>query len=126
MNSVKVHQFERLDTTALYYLKKIDDLAEAERCKYVTPGSGQAMTYELKYREAQAGGGPLLNAEATALGMSLQEVVDSVLSAHDAWLQVGAAIETGRLVAKRDIRNAQTPGEMYEVLKAFQESLASI
>ncbi len=91
---------------------KIDSDAEAERLNYITPGHGQAMTYQQKVAEAQAfkvASNPkasdylILSSEVGITAGTLGEVADIVLTAFAQWQQIGAAIESIRLGAKRDI-----------------------
>ena len=117
MAKLIVNRFEDLDETRLHYLAEVDRKAEAERTKHITPGEGQAMAYEEKYRQALAGGGPMITAEAEALEVTEQEVIDSILAARAWWDQMGAWIEARRLKAKRDIRAVQTPAEMHAISK---------
>lgn len=93
---------------------QIDSLAEDERLKYITPGVGQAMTYQQKVDEArafksdpQSGGFPVLSSEVGITAPTLNEVADIVLAAFAQWQQIGATIESIRLGAKRDIDAAE-------------------
>ena len=104
-----------------HYLDIVDQAAENARMRHLTPGSGQSMTYEVKYQEALAGGGPMISAEADALGMTVQEVVDSVLAARQEWQVLGAQIEAARLKAKKAIREAQTAAEMHRITSELQD-----
>ncbi|MDG9793296.1 hypothetical protein, partial [Brucella anthropi] len=90
----------------------IDAAAEAERLKYITPGHGQAMTYQQKVTEAQAfkattnpqpSDYPILSSEVGITAETIGEVADVVLAAFAQWQQIGAMIESVRLGAKRDI-----------------------
>ena len=119
MAKLSVKRFADLDEARAFYLGKADRKAEAERSRYITPGNGQAMTYEAKHREALVGDGPLLRAEAEALEMTVAEVAASVLAARAQWEQVGAQIEAARLKAKKQIRQTQTPAEMNAAVKAM-------
>lgn len=122
MATLKASTFTDRDSAERHFLSLVDQEAEAERSRYITPGNGQAMTYEEKHRQALAGGGPMISAEADALGMTVQEVIDSVLTARAQWEQIGSQIEAARLKAKRDIRAAQTPAEMHAISKgAFND-----
>lgn len=93
----------------------IDDAAEAERRKYITPGAGQAMTYMQKADEASrylaagnpdASGYPLLSAEVGITAPTLQEVAQVVHAAYSQWQVIGAAIEAARLFVKAAIDEA--------------------
>lgn len=77
--------------------------AEAVRCFYLTPGSGQAITYARKEDEARAwelgadpADFPFLSAEAVATGATLADTAALVLAQADAWVTIGAAIEGNR------------------------------
>lgn len=122
MAKLSVKRFEDLAEAQTHYLRQVDSTAEQVRLRYITPGAGQAMTYEQKYREAVAGDGPLLQAEANALGLTVSEVAQSVLDAHAAWQIAGARIEGLRLKAKADIRKAATAAEMHDVVEALSFS----
>ncbi|MBE0560377.1 MAG: hypothetical protein IH622_06070 [Ochrobactrum anthropi] len=95
---------------------EIDRIAEIERLNYITPGNGQAMTYQQKVSEAQAfkaatnpktSDYPILSSEVGITAGALGEVADIVLAAFAQWQQIGAAIEAIRLGAKRDIDAAE-------------------
>ena len=77
--------------------------AEAVRCMFLTPGSGQAITYARKEDEARAwtaeadpAAFPFLSAEATATGATLADTAALVIAQADAWVTIGAAIEGNR------------------------------
>lgn len=77
--------------------------AEAVRCLFLTPGSGQAITYARKEAEARGwtveadpASVPFLAAEAAATGASLADTAALVLAQADAWVGIGAAIEGNR------------------------------
>nr|WP_282188626.1 hypothetical protein [Brucella tritici] len=107
---------------------KIDADAEIERLKYITPGNGQAMTYQQKVTEAQAfkaaaspveADYPILSSEVGITAETLGEVADTVLAAFAQWQQIGAAIESIRLGAKRDIDAAQDEAAARAVVNAI-------
>ncbi|MBX3536422.1 MAG: hypothetical protein KF735_02190 [Chelatococcus sp.] len=92
----------------------VDRQAEAERGRYITPGAGQAMTYQAKADEARrfidtAGDGdyPLLTAEVGVTGATIGDVAAVVLGMHGQWQLVGAHIERARLSAKAAIEAAE-------------------
>ena len=96
---------------------EIDSAAEIERLKYITSGTGQAMTYQQKVAEAQSYKAatnpkpvdfPILASEVGITAPTLSEVADTVLAAYRQWQQIGAGIEAVRLGAKRDIDVAGT------------------
>lgn len=96
---------------------QIDAQAEVERGRYITPGAGQAMTYQQKATEAFALEGDaspdpanyrLLSAEVGITAPTLAEVGEAVRLAHNSWLMIGAAIEGVRLGAKKAVEDAST------------------
>lgn len=77
--------------------------AEEARNRFLTPGSGQAITYTRKEAEARAWSAdadpanfPFLAAEAAATNTPLAELVAIVIAQADAWVAVGSAIEARR------------------------------
>ena len=101
--------------------QRIDQEAEACREQYITPGAGQAMTYQQKAAEAveylrQVDAGqtpspenfPLLAAEVGITADDMIGVASVVNGAHQQWKQVGGLIESIRLKAKQDIDAAET------------------
>ena len=81
----------------------VNSRAEAIRNLYLTPGSGQAITYARKENEARAfdpGGDPsdtpFLYAEAVSTGATLADTAALVLAQANAWVAIGAAIEGNR------------------------------
>ncbi|WP_323034512.1 hypothetical protein [Pararhodobacter sp.] len=94
---------------------QIDSAAEAERARYITPGSGQAMTYLAKAGEAERlaqdadpdpANYPLLSAEIGITGDTLADVGAVVLTAYTQWQQIGGAIERARLAGKAAVMAA--------------------
>lgn len=106
---------------------EIDAAAERERLRYITPGAGQAMTYQAKVEEARrfvASGGPpsdfpMLTAEIGITAIDLAGVAAVVLAAYQHWLTIGGAIEAARLAAKAAIEAAETPGDAQAVSVAW-------
>lgn len=95
---------------------QVDAAAERERARYITPGAGQAMTYQAKADEARRLAGdpspgpadyPLLSAEVGITAPDLASVGAVVLAAYQAWQMIGAAIEGARLGAKQAIELAE-------------------
>ncbi|MCX2699269.1 hypothetical protein [Ochrobactrum chromiisoli] len=108
--------------------KQVDTAAENERLKYITPGNGQAMTYQQKVAEAQAfkaatspqaADYPLLSSEIGITAETLDEVANIVLGAFAQWQQIGAMIEAVRLGAKRDIDAAEDEAEARAIVDAI-------
>lgn len=106
----------------------IDAAAEAERLKYITPGHGQAMTYQQKVTEAQAfkaasnpqpSDYPILSSEIGITAETIDEVADVVLAAFAQWQQIGAMVESIRLGAKRDIDAAEDEAAARAIVDAI-------
>jgi len=94
----------------------LDTAAEFERLKYITPGAGQAMTYQAKAAEAKAfvasedpqpSDFPMLSAEVGITADSLAEVAQIVVAAYAQWQMIGAEIESARLGGKAAIASAE-------------------
>ncbi|UWF67372.1 MULTISPECIES: hypothetical protein [unclassified Brucella] len=109
--------------------RQIDAAAEIERLKYITPGAGQAMTYQQKVNEAQAykaasnpkaADYPILSSEVGITAETLSEVANVVLAAFAQWQHIGAAIESIRLGAKRDIDAAQDEAAARAIVDAIE------
>ncbi|MBQ0707725.1 MULTISPECIES: hypothetical protein [Brucella/Ochrobactrum group] len=107
----------------------VDAWAETERLKYITPGEGQAMTYQQKVVEARAfkiasspkaADYPVLSSEVGITAETLSEVADVVLAAFSLWQQIGAAIEAVRLGAKRDIDAAANEAAARAIVDAIE------
>ncbi len=90
----------------------IDRDAEACRLKYITPGAGQAMTYQQKSDEAARylaatspsdADYPLLSGEVGVTAEDIAGVAAVIDAAFRQWQSIGSAIEAVRLRAKRDI-----------------------
>lgn len=86
-------------------INEVNTAAENARNRYITPGSGQAMTYQEKVSEARAyqtatnptaTDYPVLNAEATATGNTISAQATAVLSTYSQWKQLAAQIEGER------------------------------
>lgn len=103
-----------LDVLRPYLARTIDAEAEMLRKGFLTPGEGQAMTYQRKEAEARAWvvdnsvATPFLNAEAPARGMTLAELAAEVIQLADAWVVIGSAIEGLRMGAKSAMARAET------------------
>ena len=98
----------------------IDAAAEAERQKYLTPGEGQAMTYQEKAREVEAyraatnpqdSDYPFLMAGIGVNGETLADVVDTVEARRDLWVRLGSAIEQKRELAKLAVDQSTSEDE---------------
>jgi len=94
----------------------IDAQAELVRQSILTPGAGQAMTYQRKEAEARAWSlyndtaTPFLSAEASARGMTIADLAAEIIELADAWVAIGAAIEGLRMGAKAAVGRAANLG----------------
>jgi len=118
---------------------QIDVAAENERLRYITAGSGQAMTYQEKVAqsfaytktwlahaadpdnvpEVKMAEYPLLAASLGIDGDTLLEVSETVTYAYALWQQIGAAIEATRLLAKIAIDNAVDEADAQSIFDAI-------
>lgn len=92
-----------LDAAKASALAQVNAAAEALRARFLTAGSGQAMTYLRKEDEARrfdaegdAADYPFLSAEAASTGATLADTAALVLAQANAWATLGAAIEGHR------------------------------
>lgn len=94
---------------------RIDQMAEAIRLTYITPGSGQAMIYKIKGDEADRivndpdpdpNRYPALNATVGIDGATLADVAAAVRAARAAWTSAAVAIEAARLSGKAAVMGA--------------------
>ncbi len=116
--AVIAHQ--EVDLAALRVSLEIGVDADAERMRqrFLTPGSGQAMTYARKETEARAWtldnsvATPFLSAEAPARGMTIATLAAEVIALSDAWVAIGSAIEGRRMGAKSALGQAATLGAL--------------
>jgi hypothetical protein len=101
----------------------IDAQAEVVRQSILTPGAGQAMTYQRKEAEARAwsldnaSATPFLSAEARARGMTIADLAAEIIQLADAWVAIGAAIEGLRMGAKAALGRAANLGEIVAASK---------
>lgn len=105
----------------------IDRQAETCRLKYITAGSGMAMTYQEKLAQARAvleiGAGakaadyPTLAASIGVEAKSLAECAQLVVSKYEQFAQLSGLIERERLVAKKGIKEAS---DLDETLEAYE------
>lgn len=103
---------------------RVDIAAEHARKRYLTFGSGQAITYIRKEAEAQAykdarypsikSNYPWIKAEMDATGNTGQECADDILTQASAWLSVGTKIEKIRRLGKLSIDAANSDEDINE------------
>ena len=103
----------------------IDIQADALLAPYMTLTPGRAMTYMAKEAQARQfleaaspdpADYPLINGEVGITGDTPQAVAETILAMSRAWHSMGAAIETVRLSAKKNAREAQSPEDVQAVL----------
>lgn len=114
MAKLSIKQFQNDDAATEHYLRQVDRMAGG------TSGCLAAIR-EAKWREVLAGGGPLLEAEADAMGETVAETILRVTSARQAWEAIEADKEAARIKAKAAIRNASTPEEMCVALQQYRD-----
>jgi hypothetical protein len=109
-----------VDMTALKLAAaaKIDTSAEAARGLFVTLGSGQAMVYDQKAKEAEAfmaneaialGEIPHLSGEAALNGIPVFDQAVIYLTMAQQWRTASSVIEAKRLAAKQAVTEAKSP-----------------
>ncbi len=91
----------------------VDQTAESTRLKYITSGSGQAMTYIVKAEEAAdyiTAGYPVnltpylfIQAEVNATGKTNIQAADDIIATKALWKTIGAQIEEVRIFGKINI-----------------------
>lgn len=110
---------------------RIDTSAEAVRSRFITIGSGQAMTYNEKAEEAKAYSlddtvpTPFLTAQASALGITVEQLAGEVLAKHAEWKIIGARIEGTRMGAKAALGVATNLAEIAEAMNIDWNALTA-
>lgn len=107
-----------------YWLARVDDDAERIRLRYLTPGSGMAMTYAEKRDQANAVHGlgqaaanamteseriaqfPTLAASVGLEAETLWDCAQLVIAKSEAWADLSNVIERTRLLGKKAISDA--------------------
>jgi hypothetical protein len=92
-------------------LKQLEDLAEAERLKYITPGSGKAMAYQQQKRELDAWLAgerraellPVATKVGIALNMTTQQIINEWHNNIAMWLEIGSTIEANLMKYKAEL-----------------------
>ena len=114
----------------------IDAAAEATRLRYITPGAGQAQTYQMKLEQAQAyllagspenaSAWPFIAGEAEALSVTPAAAAQAIIDTRDQWVAVGALIEKNRLAGKRAVTVATTTDAVMTARAAAIQQLQSL
>lgn len=119
MTTLNAHTFASRDDAEAHYLALID--SAAAKARHIDPA--QAEVYREKLTEAKAGGGPLLKAEAKALGTDADTVRNAVLRNHHRWQQHINRIELARITAKAAVRNAANAAAMHRIYHELKGAL---
>ncbi|MCC4288532.1 hypothetical protein [Vreelandella aquamarina] len=119
MANLKASTFASRELAEKYHLSLIDLAAAEARHTDVS----QELIYQQKVAEATAGGGELLIAEAAALGIDAETVLNGVLKNHQQRQQHIHRIELDRITAKAAVRNAATAAAMHRIYHEFKEAL---
>lgn len=119
MTTLNAHTLGSRDDAEAHYLALIDSAAATAR--HIDPA--QAEVYREKLAEAKAGGGPRLTAEADALGIDAETVLNGVLQKHEQRQQHIHRIELARITAKAAVRNAANAAAMHRIYHDYKEAL---
>ena len=113
-----------LDVVKAGLKSRVDDDAERTRLRYITPGSGMAMTYQEKHRQAEAvedmgqtaanalsehdraAQFPTLAASVGIEALTLWECAALVIARYEAFAELSGVIEGTRLRGKKAIGDA--------------------
>lgn len=124
-----------LDEAKIKAIQAIDIEAASTRVRFLTPIYGQEMTYMTKVSQAQqfkeAGylGEPpsYIAAEATATGVSPQQLAETILISSEKWANyTGPQLEATRVAAKANIRAANTIEEVKTIFAAAIDGLQKL
>lgn len=123
-----------MDALLARALIEIDNAAGEARLRYITAVPGQEVTYFTKAQQARewlanplAPPGAYLQAEADALGITLPEAAQVIVSIADQWMNVlGPAIERERRRGKAAAAAAQRPRQLRRVLAETLQALREI
>jgi hypothetical protein len=112
---------------------QLDGAAETIRGSFITLGSGQAMVYSQKEKEAEmvaanpgitAAEVPHIANEATAAGITLLDQAAIVLTMANKWRDISSRIEIVRLDGKAKMRAATTPAAVAASIEETKALLA--
>ncbi|MGK0546351.1 hypothetical protein ACSEE7_12690 [Halomonas cupida] len=115
MNRATIRKFPDIERAREHYLAEVDRVAAQGDVEPTVRARR-----EQKHQEALAGGGPFLHAEAEALGVTLQQIIDTVLHARREAEKTEALAEAARIKAKAVIRDAGTVREMQRALSGLR------
>lgn len=116
--------------------KIIDNVAEQRRLNYITPGSGQSLTYQEKALEADkyiTDGSPVdltpypfIQAEVNATGKTAINTSNDILAAQALWITKGALIEEHRIKNKIDIDSSTSVSEIDSIVSNAKTNIELI
>jgi hypothetical protein len=109
-----IAEFDPLPIAQVENIKKVKDIAEATRLRFITPGSGKSMTYLRKEQSARAfkaagytGDAPeMIKAVSIANNITAKAAADLLIAKADAWEKIGAFIEQIEEAATKAIEEA--------------------
>lgn len=121
---VDIRSYPPLDEMKADYGRRVSELAERERQRYITPGDGMAMTYREKFEQAlsvndigeqaanalseqeQFNAYPTLAASVGIEAPTLWDCSQLVIARYEAFTAISYSIERARLKAKKEISSA--------------------
>lgn len=126
-----------LDTLKARFKAKVDADAEAARLRFITPGSGMAMTYQEKHAQARAVDGlgeeaanalseperidqfPTLSASVGIEAPTLWGCAQIVIARYEYFADISAVIERSRLQGKKSISDASDAAAVQAAYEAI-------
>jgi hypothetical protein len=113
------------------YAASIDADADKVRSMFITNTPGQMATYLEKEAEARRvlagidGETLFLSAEADAIGVSVADLAQEVVTQADTWRPIGARIEAARRKAKLDVASAPHLAALADAAKIDWQAIVS-
>lgn len=110
-----------------FYLAQVDAIASQAQ-EHQTSADRETI-HSLKYAEAASFSAraktPWIDAEAKALGKTRKQVAESILEARRSWQDRMVEVESARVRAKLDIRQATSAAEAQQAVARFRKILKS-
>lgn len=128
--------YSSLENVKSALISRLDDAAETERLRHITPGTGMSMVYGEKHAQARAVLAlgemaanalteanrfeqfPTLSASVGIEAPTLWECADLVVDKYEAWADRSFGIERSRLAGKKAIAEARTAAEAKSAYEA--------
>jgi hypothetical protein len=110
---------------------QIDAAAESFCKSFVTPGETQMVRYQRKEAQARAyladsnASVPMLEAEATATGVTVATLAATVVAIADAWGGIMDAVEGARIGAKKAVQDATGVHDIFQAAVVDWQGLLS-